>query len=180
MQKGPVNIHRTIRSRRRTLTILVTDEGSLVVRAPLKMSESSIRRFVEAKTPWIEKHVRQAMERSMTRPPDLTPAEEVRLKDLARDAFIERACRYARQMDVAFQKIRLNSAKTRWGSCSPRGNLSFNWRLIRAPVEVLDYVVVHELAHLIELNHSRRFWKKVGEFCPGYEDARAWLRKNRL
>ena len=179
MPQTPV-IHRMVRSRRRTLTLLITEEGHLVVRAPLKMSESYILRFVKTKASWIEKHVRQAAQQSLTQPPPLAPEEEARLKALARDAFIERACRYARPMGVTFTRIRLSSAKTRWGSCSPRGNLSFNWRLIRAPVQILDYVVVHELAHLTEANHSPRFWKKVEEFCPNYKTARAWLRTNRL
>lgn len=173
-------IHRTIRSRRRSLALQITQEGQLVVRAPRLLSQSQILRFVEEKSAWIEKKFRQAARRAQTVPPALTAHEEQQLKSLARDAFIERACLYAKKMGVEFKQIRLGSAKTRWGSCSPKGNLNFNWRLINAPTDVLDYVVVHELSHLIERNHSARFWTKVGEFCPRYQSARRWLKENRV
>ena len=170
--------HRTVRSRRRTLALQVTREGELIIRAPFRLSDAAITRFVQKNSAWIEKHVRRAVSRP--RPAPVSPEEEKRLRSLALDAFIERSVLYAAKMSVEFKKIRLNSAKTRWGSCGPQGNLSFNWRLIHAPTEVLDYVVVHELAHLIERNHSRRFWAKVAEFCPEYEKARKWLRENGL
>ncbi len=173
-------IHKMLRSKRRSLALQVTEEGLLVVRAPRSLSEKDVLRFVEEKGSWIEKKVRQSAERSRTAIPAPGPAEEKRLKILARDAFIERSCLYAARMGVEFKKIRLSSAKTRWGSCSVRGSLSFNWKLIQAPVEILDYVVVHELAHLIEHNHSPRFWAKVAEFFPDYKKAKLWLKNNRL
>lgn len=175
-----VVIHRTVRSRRRSLALQITEAGDLIVRAPLSISESRILRFVREQSAWIEKKLRESAERAKTAPPPPSAEEEKRLKALARDAFIERACLYAERMSVEFRKIRLNSAKTRWGSCGPQGNLSFNWRLIQAPTEVLDYVVVHELAHLIERNHSVRFWAKVGEFCPDYRAAKLWLKQHKL
>ena len=176
----PVTIHKMVRSKRRSLALQVTEEGFLVVRAPRSLSEREVLRFVEEKSPWVEKKVRQAVERAGTAIPAPGPAEKKRLKTLARDAFIERSCLYASRMGVQFEKIRLSSAKTRWGSCSLKGSLSFNWKLIQAPVEVLDYVVVHELAHLVEHNHSPRFWAKVAEFFPGYQQAKLWLKSNRL
>ena len=144
------------------------------------MDPSQILRFVSEKSGWIEKKILEASERARTAPPTPSPQEEKRLKALARDAFIERSCLYAKKMGVTFEKIRLNSANTRWGSCGPQGNLSFNWRLIQAPTEVLDYVVVHELSHLIERNHSARFWRKVEEYCPDYRSARRWLKENKI
>jgi len=157
----PPTIHETVRSRRRTLALQITEEGRLVVRAPRHVSDSEIRRFVREKSAWIDRMAARAAERARTAPPPLSPEEEKSLKVLARDAFIERACRYAARM-------------------GPGGNLSFNWRLIRAPLDVLDYVVVHELAHLVEPNHSPRFWSKVAEYCPAFRDAKLWLRRNRL
>lgn len=167
--------HRTVRSRRRTLALQVTREGELVVRAPHRLSETEIARFLEKSSAWIEKHLSRAAARP--KPAPLSKEEEKRLRALALDGFIERCVLYAGKMGVEFKKIRLSSAQTRWGSCGPQGNLSFNWRLIQAPTEILDYVVVHELAHLIEHNHSRRFWAKVEEFCPDYRAARKWLRE---
>ena len=176
----PITIHRTIRSRRRSLALQITEEGHLIVRAPHSLKEREILRYLEEKSAWIVKKVREAHERARTAPPPLTLEEEKKMKVLARDAFIERVCLYAGKMNVDFKKIRLNSAKTRWGSCGPQGNLSFNWKLIKAPAEVLDYVVVHELSHLIVRDHSARFWAKVSEFCPHYRSARRWLKENRI
>jgi predicted metal-dependent hydrolase len=84
----------------------------------------------------------------------------------------------AAQMGVRPVSIAIRSQRTRWGSCSTRGSLSFNWRLVMAPPEVLDYVVVHELAHMIQKNHSKAFWTVVGQFCPQYLKHRLWLKQN--
>jgi hypothetical protein len=176
----PIAIHKMVRSKRRSLALQVTEEGLLVVRAPRSLSEREIFRFVEEKSRWVEKKMHQAAAHAGTAIPAPGPAEEKNLKTLARDAFIERSCLYASKMGVQFEKIRLSSAKTRWGSCSLRGSLSFNWKLIQAPVEILDYVVVHELAHLAEHNHSPRFWAKVAEFFPDYKQAKLWLKTNKL
>ncbi len=176
----PTAIHKIIRSRRRTMALQITDEGFLVVRAPVFVSDAKILSFIRQESAWIEKRIRRALERAKTAPAPLTAEEEKKLKDLARDAFIERACLYAGKMGVTFEKIKLSSAKTRWGSCSPKNNLNFNWRLIQAPTEILDYVVIHELAHLLERNHSPRFWAQVARYCPHYKTARRWLRENRL
>ena len=173
-------IHRMIRSRRRSLALEVTEEGQLVVRAPQSLGQREIDRFVQKMSGWVEKKVRLARQRAHTAPPAIGPEEEARLRALARDAFIERACLYAERMQVTFTKIRLSSAKTRWGSCGANGTLCFHWRLINAPTFVLDYVVVHELAHLAVRDHSKRFWNKVGEFFPDYATAKKWLRENRV
>lgn len=85
---------------------------------------------------------------------------------------------YAALHGFTYAKIKLSSAETRWGSCSHDGNLNFNWRLLMAPPEIVDYVVAHELAHLAERNHSRKFWDKVAAIFPAYETCREWLRKN--
>lgn len=95
------------------------------------------------------------------------------------DALIsERVAHYAKQYDFAPKQVKITSAKTRWGSCSPNGTLNFTWRLIMAPMDVIDYVVVHELAHLRVKNHSSKFWKAVESICPEYKKQRKWLREN--
>jgi predicted metal-dependent hydrolase len=173
-------IHRLIRSKRRSLALQVTQEGHLVVRAPRFLSDSKILKFVEEKKSWIE-HVRQRIaERLKTAPKQFTGPETAELKYQARKILTERVNYFAGLMKVKFAQIRLTSATSRYGSCGPQGNLSFQWRLVLAPKEILDYVVVHELAHLIERNHSSRFWAKVEEFYPEYKTARVWLRKNRF
>jgi predicted metal-dependent hydrolase len=85
---------------------------------------------------------------------------------------------YASQYGFQYKKIGITSAQTRWGSCSANGSLNFSWRLILAPMEAVDYVVVHELVHTVHHNHSRRFWQKVGKIMPDYKERRKWLRKN--
>ena len=85
---------------------------------------------------------------------------------------------YAESMGVRYNSINLSGAKYRWGSCYPNGNLRFNWRLIMAPKDIIDYVVVHELAHLVEPNHSSRFWAVVEKTFQGHREARKWLKDN--
>lgn len=92
--------------------------------------------------------------------------------------FHARAAHFAPQLGVTFGKVRVKDQKTLWGSCAPSGDLNFNWRLTLAPPEVLDYVVIHELAHRLEMNHSPRFWKHVAALCPEHRERRRWLRKN--
>ncbi len=83
---------------------------------------------------------------------------------------------YSKKMGVQFNKITIKNQKTRWGSCSSLKNLNFNWRLIMAPPEVLDYIIIHELAHLKELNHSAKFWRLVQSVCPDYHNQESWLK----
>ncbi len=100
-------------------------------------------------------------------------------KKQAREIIYKIAGRKARQMNVSFSKISIRSQKTRWGSCSVRSTLSFNWRLLAAPRSVLEYIVVHELAHLKHRNHSKKFWLFVKKFCPDYKEQEKWLHKNK-
>ena len=99
-------------------------------------------------------------------------------KDAARSVIKERAGMYATASSLRYSGIKITSARRTWGSCTRRGTLNFSWRIAMAPVEVIDYVIVHELAHLAEMNHSKRFWAKVGEIFPGYKEQRSWLRDN--
>lgn len=100
------------------------------------------------------------------------------LQKLARRDFTQRLQTWAEQMNVTYRGFRLKDQKTRWGSCSSLGNINLNWRLIQAPAWVIDYVVVHELAHLEELNHSKAFWSIVSKHCPKYREAKIWLKAN--
>jgi predicted metal-dependent hydrolase len=85
---------------------------------------------------------------------------------------------FAGQFHLTYHRVRISSARTRWGSCSTSGTLSFTWRLVMAPPEIIDYVVIHELAHTIEPNHSVRFWQQVGQMLPDYANRRRWLKEN--
>jgi predicted metal-dependent hydrolase len=96
----------------------------------------------------------------------------------AREKILPRVRRHARQLGVSFKHARIVDNRYRWGSCTVKDNVNFNWRLIKAPMFVIDYVVVHELTHLMESNHTARFWSIVRAQTPTMEKARAWLREN--
>lgn len=96
----------------------------------------------------------------------------------ARERFEELAEKYADEMDVEYEKIEIRNQRTKWGSCSSSGVLGFNWRLMMAPPETVDYIVVHELAHLVESNHSDRFWSLVAEYDTAYQEHADWLEEN--
>jgi predicted metal-dependent hydrolase len=99
-------------------------------------------------------------------------------KKQARQVLSERARLYAARYNLSYQKIRITSARTRWGSCSTNGTLSFTWRLVMAPLPVIDYVVIHELAHLVERNHSKKFWDRVAAMLIDYAQYVRWLKAN--
>mgnify|MGYP006275492637 CR=1 FL=1 len=98
------------------------------------------------------------------------------LRTLARDALVEASTRHAAALGRPFTRVTLRDTRSRWGSCSSRGELMYSWRLIMAPDDVLDYVAAHEVAHLAEMNHSPTFWATVRQLMPGYEAPKAWLR----
>jgi predicted metal-dependent hydrolase len=102
------------------------------------------------------------------------------LRGLAERELPHRTLELAREHGIAVSRVTVRAQKTRWGSCSARGTISLNWRLIQAPVSVRDYLIVHELMHRREMNHSRRYWKHVAAACPGYREAEAWLKRMRL
>jgi len=99
-------------------------------------------------------------------------------QERARELITLRVGHWAGLIGVGYRRISIKAQRTRWGSCSRLGHLNFNWRLILAPQEVLDYVVIHELCHLIEMNHSKQFWKHVSQWCPEHKERRRWLKEN--
>jgi len=112
---------------------------------------------------------------------EINHAEEVFTawyKKAARHQISARVHDYAKKTGLLFNKVKITDAKHRWGSCSARGNLNFAWRLIMAPLSVIDYVIIHELAHLKHHNHSRRYWTTVAVMMPGYQQERQWLKDN--
>ena len=167
----PVEI---IRCRRKSVGIRVTDEGQIIVRAPRLTSTAEIRRILEGKREWIEKALAKVRERETL--PKLTEEE---IKALARQAKKEippRVEARARQMGVSYGRIAIRCQKTRWGSCSAQGNLNFNCLLMLCPEEVMDYVIVHELCHRKELNHSARFRAEVARILPDWQKQARWLK----
>ena len=171
-----------IYSDRRTMGLEV-GRGCVKLRAPKRAADKTIRRFVQEKQRWIiEKYLlmeARQEEQAQKGAPDYVqdPALEARYRRLAREKLDERVRYFAQRMGVDYKKITIRAAKTRWGSCSAVGNLNFHWKLILMPPEVLDYVVVHELAHRKEMNHSPAFCKIVGEILPDHLERRRWLKQ---
>ena len=165
-----------IRSRRKSLAVEVKGDGRVIVRAPLWMSRLAVRAFVEHSRAWIEKRQREIA----ARPPSEKLTEE-KLRLLVRQArqqITRSAEYYAPLVGVDYERIAIRKQRTKWGSCSSKGNLNFNCLLALAPPDVLDYVVVHELCHRKEMNHSARFWAEVRRVLPEYQASRRWLREN--
>jgi predicted metal-dependent hydrolase len=139
------------------------------------MSQVEVERVLRGRRAWIEEQRRRQVPRlGLER---LTVSESA-TRTSARQLVSALAEEEAGRLGVAYQRIRIGGQRTLWGSCSPRGTLSFNWRLVLAPLEVLDYVVVHELCHLRVPNHSRRFWALVEERRPHWREQRDWLREH--
>ena len=172
-----------IRSNRRTIGLEITPDMQVIVRAPYRVSERTLRKFVEERADWIDTHlakmaVRRAEQESRPKSPKLTQQDLNILVNCAKEAIPERVRYYAPIVGVSYGRITIRNQRTRWGSCSSKGNLNFNCLLMLAPPQVVDYVVVHELCHRLEMNHSARFWAQVERVYPDYRQARKWLKTN--
>ena len=165
-----------IYSARRTLSLEITLDGKVKVRAPKRTPKSAVDRFFMEKEGWILKHLTKAVQNKTPAPPPLPEGERRRYMELARDIFARKTAYYASVMHVNYGRISIRGQRTRWGSCSGRGNLNFNWRLIFAPEPVLDYIVIHELAHRKEMNHSQAFYRVVASVMPDYKEQQKWLK----
>jgi hypothetical protein len=212
--------YKVVYSKRKTLTITVERDCSIVVKAPQGITPEKIRQVVESRKLWLFEKTRHAQKyRPLPHPPgkELVPGEsmpylgrqyrielvdgdgEIRFEQkflvpralagksnafkswfLARaeEKILPRVALHAKNLGVTYKEAKIGNGQYRWGSCTPNDNVILNWRLIKAPMFVIDYVVVHELAHLIEPNHTPRFWNIVKAQAPTMEKAKAWLQKN--
>ena len=153
---------------------------SVLVRAPYYAPRSDIDRFVTSKSSWIAKH-RRRMSENMSKAKSLGVLSHEDISHLADEALTDipqRVRKYAPIIGVTYGRITIRNQRTRWGSCSAKGNLNFNCLLMLCSEEIRDYVVVHELCHRIELNHSPRFWALVESVLPDYRLSVKWLREN--
>lgn len=156
--------------------MIVTNEAKLIIRAPLNMPTEEIDRFIRQKKGWIERQMARLADRP--RPKVLTEGERGELKRVAREKIGERCDHFSELTGHRPTAVKISSARGRWGSCGIKGTINFTWRLALAPLPVIDYVVVHELIHLVERNHSARFWRRVAQVIPDHQTHRRWLRQN--
>ncbi len=213
-------IDHLVRSKRKTIALVIRPDGALEVRAPLRMAKADIDEFIRRKTRWIRKHQEIARQKTPSRlarhyregepflylghsyPLEFSPSPRKRLtltdkfilpvisseeaaalfeawyRAQAREVFEKRLQYYSQLTGLTCKKVRISSARTRWGSCSTSGTISFTWRLVMAPQAIIDYVVVHELAHTHVHNHGPDFWAQVRAILPDYAARRAWLKVN--
>ena len=166
-------VYKLIRSDRRSIGIQITAEG-VVVRAPRRMSAAEIDRFVQSKRSWIESHLAKVPPAQ----PKFSDEAVHRLADKALTVIPERVRHFAPLVGVTYGRITIRNQHTRWGSCSGKGNLNFNCLLMLTPAHVIDYVVVHELCHRLEMNHSAKFWSQVERVLPDYRESLKWLKEH--
>jgi predicted metal-dependent hydrolase len=168
----PVEVRRSSRARRWRLEVPWGGPARLTV--PRSATRADVERVLAERRPWIETQRRRQVPRlGLER---LAVTESV-ARNRARETISALAEREAERLGVAYRRIRIGGQRTLWGSCSARGTLSFNWRLVLAPPEVVDYVVVHELCHLLVPDHTQSFWSLVERHRPGWREQRAWLRE---
>ena len=182
-----------IRSNRKTLAIQINPDLSVTVRAPIYASQREIERILKEKEGWIQKHIEKIREQEAKRKEmygekgeygksaerEYLSNEEIhKLAEKALEYIPKRVSYFAKQIGVTYGKITIRNQKTRWGSCSSKGNLNFNCLLMLTPPEVIDYVVVHELCHRKEMNHSGAFWAEVEKILPDYKEQVKWLKEN--
>ena len=213
------NPPKIIRSKRKTITLVVKPDGQLLVRAPKRTTKREINALIKKYADWIEKKQAEALANQEKFSPhqfiageefyflgkkyplrigdnadNLTLDSEFQLKSSrqkdaeklfeqwykkeARRIFTERMDFFAKKHGFHYAKLKLSSAKRRWGSCSESGNINLTWRLVMTPPEIIDYVIVHELCHLREANHSKAFWAQVADILPDYKQRRKWLKEN--
>lgn len=165
-----------IRSRRRTLALEVTREGTALVRAPLRASEADIARFVDSHQAWLEKHL-TARQAYMAAHPEPSAEQKALWRQQAKALLPPLAEHWARRMGVQPAGITITSARTHFGSCSGKNRLSFSLYLMDYPTEAIEYVVVHELAHIRHHNHSTAFYREIDTYLPDWNARRALLRR---
>ncbi|WP_321506132.1 SprT family zinc-dependent metalloprotease [uncultured Methanoregula sp.] len=214
-----IPVEKIVRSRRRTIALIINSEARLIVRAPMKASLEVINAVIREKQCWIRKKVAEMKQRppvtvhryeegeiffflgrayplhiiedgrGVIERTDRLCVSRMGEADISRRIkrwYIGEAQKEIRSRCMWFSmttgytpaSVRITDARGRWGSCTHRGGLNFSWRLIQAPLEIVDYVIVHELVHLRQPDHSRKFWAKVREIMPDYERRREWLREN--
>lgn len=165
-----------IRSQRKTLSLEIR-HGTLLVRAPVFVTDEQIERFLYDHRRWIQTHLEQERQRESSSR-KLSREELEALMAQAREVIPQRVAHYAPLVGVSYGRVTIRCQRTRWGSCSARGDLSFNCLLLLAPPEVLDSVVVHELAHRRQMNHSPAFYEQVLRVMPDYPQRRRWLKEH--
>ena len=168
-----------IRSNRKSLSVQIKP-NRVIIRAPNKMKQSDIEKFVESKIKWIEKHLNSISEKqdNLQETEPFTKEEIKDFTEKAKQIIPPKVEFYARKIGVTYNRITIRCQRTRWGSCSSKGNLNFNCLLVLLPDEIIDSVIVHELCHRKHMNHSDKFYAEIEKIFPDYKHCREQLKRN--
>ena len=165
-----------IRSKRKTVALQINADGELIVRAPMRYSERKIKKLIEAHRDWIEKKTAESIERKSNHP-ELTEEEIKEYKKQAKILLPALTEKYAEIMSVDYGTVKITSAQKRFGSCSGKNNICYSYILMQYPIEAIEYVVVHELAHTVHHDHSRAFYDLIAKYLPDYKQREKMLKK---
>ena len=168
-----------IRSGRKTVSIQVKP-NEVIIRAPMRMKEKEIEKFVESKRNWIEKHLKSLSEKQKALE-NIEPYSDEEISSFvkkAKEIIPKKVEFYAEKIGVTYNRITIRCQRTRWGSCSSKGNFNFNCLLVLLPDEIIDSVIVHELCHRKHMNHSAKFYEEVEKVFPEYRKCHEWLNRN--
>lgn len=163
----------------RRLRLAVHAGGRLIVTAPRWVSLDFVENFIREKESWLLKSIEKSVKESETRIPDI-PERYRQYRKEALCLLEERLRLFSPIYGYKYRRVSVKNQKTRWGSCSSQGNLNFNYRVVFLPIKLVDYIVVHELCHLAEMNHSPRFWQLVQKTIPDYKLAKKELNRRKL
>ena len=156
----------------------VRSDGTVRVTVPWRGSRAEAAAFLHARREWVAREMGRL--EAARAGAALSAGVEAAMRRQAARELPERLAELARLHGFAVKAVSVRNQRTRWGSCSPAGRISLNWRLVQVPPSVRDYVLLHELTHLRHLNHSARFWRELARLCPGHAEARRWLRASKL
>ncbi len=166
--------------RARRMRLAVYCDGTIVVTSPFDLKETVVEKFIREKTDWLFKKIAFFKQFSGKAVARHSKADYLKYKDEAYALAVERVNYFNTIYQFSFSQINIKNQKTRWGSCSKRGNLNFNYKILFLPMDARDYVIVHELCHLREFNHSKKFWSLVGKMLPNYKEVKTNLRNQSM
>lgn len=168
--------YKIIKSKRKSIGVEIKSDLTVIVRAPFFTSERTIKKLIEEKSPWIEKKLKEIENRNNSSLPEFSDIELEAFRQKTKELISPKVEYFAKILGVSFNKLSVKKQRSVWGSCSAKRNINFNLLLCLCPDNVVDYIVVHELCHLKQLNHSRLFWKEVQKILPDYKGAKLWLK----
>lgn len=174
-QKVPYTLK--LNSRSKSLKLAIYPGGLFTVTAPRAMSETAVERFIIQKAEWVIGKIAYLKQFAPVMPKRSVRKDYLEHKERARTIAHERLAHFNQYYQFSFNRVSIRSQKTRWGSCSKQGNLNFNYKIALLPDHLVDYIIVHELCHLEEFNHSQDFWNLVASAIPNHKALRAELKK---